>query len=510
MNVADVSSSVWFCIAVQVFWLVQGLIRFARRNDEMPLVTAIFFGYCGGYRYFGSVLGWFQWADLAFFGLAGASSDFSSAALALEALVLGESVLLATYCHLQKRFVVVTCEPLPSVLRKRLRMLLAVLVPFSIGGTLVARFYTTIAAAAGKSLAFEVSSYMLEFPMLLVAVAILTVLAWRFDALNSVGQKVSACAFLGVVTFLTFGAFGRFQFLGWMIASTYLISTSRFGLRRILILAVGGALTLAFFGVAGAMRGYHKGEGNLMSAGFERAKSAEDGNMLDGFVFLMKVYPQMLPYGYGREHFDILLRPIPRSLWHNKPVGGYMNKLGLFNAGSSGTTGISPSLFGSFYQEGGWIGIVICSMVYGWVGAWIVRYSTSMRMVFGTLIRACLIAACVPIFRGGDLPGIYAWVGMAFWPVLFFLWWNRKFFFAPPDAVALIHVDNQRWRKTPNDWKIFPKRHFKIKRGWRGLRLALRVRRERGAPVMRRHAKGVRKGDDELSPKTPAASQAAT
>ena len=43
------------------------------------------------------------------------------------------------------------------------------------------------------------------------------------------------------------------------------------------------------------------------------------------------------------------------------------------------------------------------------------------------LIRACLLAGMIPLLRGGDLPGIYAWLGMAFWPMLLFLWWNREY-----------------------------------------------------------------------------------
>ena len=88
--------------------------------------------------------------------------------------------------------------------------------------------------------------------------------------------------------------------------------------------------------------------------------------MLDGMVLLMNVYPKLLPYEYGMGHFEILERPIPRAWWPGKPIGGYMNKLGFFDAGSGGTIGISPTLFGSFYQEGNWVAIILFSVIYGW------------------------------------------------------------------------------------------------------------------------------------------------
>jgi hypothetical protein len=456
VNIAAISLSVWICLAIQIFWLAYGIIRFASRNDELPLAVAIFLAYCGGYRYLGTIWGWFEWGSLQAFGLYGVSADASSVELALKALVFGESILLGTYCYFQTQIVVPVREQLPALLLARLRSLLAILAPLSVLGTLLAHFSISRSAAAGLSFAFEVSSYVLLFPQLLVSVAILTVLAWRFGALKTAGQKLGAGAFLGIVCCLTFGTTGRFQFLGWMVASAYLISTARFGLQRILVLAVGGALALTVFGIAGALRGYTPGDGNLVSAGLERTKSAEDANMLDGFTYLMKVYPDMLPYSLGGEHFEILLRPIPRRLWPGKPVGGYMNKLHLFDSGSSVTVGISPTLIGDFYAEGGWLGIIICSVIYGWGVAWLVRYSISMRMIFGTLIRACLIVASIPLLRGGDLPGVYALLGMAFWPVLLFLWWNRSFLHARENAISKITVRKnfrrQELRKNKRFW----------------------------------------------------------
>src|SRR5437762_5368865 len=152
--------------------------------------------------------------------------------------------------------------------------------------------------------------------------------------------------------------------------------------------------------------------------------------MLDGFALLRQVYPKLLDYSNGEEHLEILERPIPRRWWPDKPVGGYMNKLGIITADTGFTLGISPSLFGSFYQEGGLVGVLFLSMIYGFGFGRLVSFSTRIVPLAGLLIRGILAAAIVPLLRGGDLPGIYAWFGMSFWPCFLLLWLRRRDFFA--------------------------------------------------------------------------------
>jgi len=275
------------------------------------------------------------------------------------------------------------------------------------------------------SMAFEISSYTQQFPMMALALAVFAFLAWRFGVLRNGGEKIACFILLLVIGYLTFGPTGRFMFLGWIIGGSYIFSTFWFGRKRMLVLLGSAVAALALFGIAGAMR--YEQESGTFSASLDRTAAAEDANMLDGLVLLMQVYPKQLPFQYGMGHFEILERPIPRALWPGKPVGGYMNKLGIFNAGSSGTTGISPTLFGSFYTEGGWGAVFILSLIYGWAFARIVSYSCELRPLFGVLIRACLLGGIIPLLRGGDLPGIYAWLGMAFWPVFLFLFWNREY-----------------------------------------------------------------------------------
>lgn len=414
---------VWSCIAIQACWLVWALINFIRRNDEWPVVVAAFLAYCGGYRFLMCAFGFSEWVDLG--ALFGGRVTAGQAVTALALITFGESVFLVTYRVWQNQILVVQEQRLPAVLADRLRLMLLLLTIISLPIILWTQNYTRQEAEAGNSLAFQVSSYAQLFPMMLMGLAIFVFLAWRFGALRDLFEKGAAVVLLLLIAFFTYGSHLRFMFLGWIIGGSYVISTLWFGRKRFPVLLAGGIIALTLFGLAGAMRDPEST--SIVAAGIQRTKVAKDANMLDGLVLLMQVYPQMLPYDYGMEHLEILERPIPRALWPGKPVGGYMNKLGIFDAQSPGTTGISPTLFGSFYQEGGWLAVFILSVIYGWLFARIVRYTCKLRPLFEVLIRSCLLGGMIPLLRGGDLPGVYAWLGMAFWPVLLFLWWNREY-----------------------------------------------------------------------------------
>jgi hypothetical protein len=71
--------------------------------------------------------------------------------------------------------------------------------------------------------------------------------------------------------------------------------------------------------------------------------------------------------------------------------------------------------------------VVLLSALYGFGFARLIRFSAVIHPLGGLLIRAIACAAVVPLLRGGDLPGIYAWFGMAFWPCFLVLYlWRRE------------------------------------------------------------------------------------
>jgi hypothetical protein len=413
-------------IFTQIALLVLSGLWFLRRNDEIPLLMSSFLFYIASYRYWAVTNGINKWVNI---GNLGFTSITKEAALsALSYMVFGQICLVATYM-LQQTKVVSPIIPISDRSFNRwLRPKIIVFGLLCLPLVLVIRARVEAQVSAGSSLAFQVTGYLYLFPMVLIGIATLVLCLWKFGGFASLHTKIAAISIVIGVSYYTFAPTSRFQFLGWMIASGIILSSTYRPKTRLIVFAIIAILGLTIFAVAGALRNSELTGDALNQAALERAFSAEDANMLDGFVLMQQVYPKRLDFSFGMEHLEILMRPIPRSLWPEKPVGGYMNKLGLTINGGKATLGISQSLFGSFYGEGGLIGILVFSIIYGTIFARIVRSSSQLHPFASILIRAIFCACLIPLLRGGDLPGIYAWFAMAFWPCFLLLWNKRRYF----------------------------------------------------------------------------------
>jgi hypothetical protein len=410
--------------AIQVLWIIIGAVWLGRRRDELPLIASVFLFYVFSFRFWALLLGWATSVNLESFGLKNVTLDAAMDCLALG--VLGQTVFLIVYCLTQSRVLVVPRELASHAVLDRIRAFLFPFMAVIIASALMARAWVGTQVSAGKSLAFEVSSYVSLLPLALIGIAILLAALWRGGIMNDFFTKAAATLAFMAVAGLTFQSSLRFQFLGWLVACTIIVASGKSVLAKSAILCTGLVAAATMFAVAGALRSANDPDADLEQNAWERFAFAQDANMLDGFVLLRQVYPDLLNYSYGEEHLEILERPIPRAWWPNKPVGGYMNKLGITDANTGFTLGISPSLFGSFYQEGAVPGVILLSAIYGYLLGRLVRYTAGVLPFTALLIRGCTFAALIPLLRGGDLPGIYAWFGMSFWPVALVFILNRR------------------------------------------------------------------------------------
>lgn len=417
---------IWYTI-VQLLWIAVAIHCLRKRNDELPLIVSLFLFYVFSFRFWALLEGWTPPVNLSNFGFENITLE---AALECQGLaVLGQSVFLTAYLLSQTRVLIVPVSVADFGLMRRIRTIVITLTVVTIISAVVARSWVGVQISAGKSAAFEISSYLSLLPLALVGIAILLGTLWRAGIMNDFYTKgVTVVSFIAIAG-LTFQPSLRFQFLGWIIAVTVIIAAGKSLTRRISILAAGLISSVALFAVAGALRSASDPDFDITQSALERFVFAQDANMLDGFVLLRQVYPDLLNHSYGGEHLEILQRPVPRSWWPGKPVGGYMNKLGIIDVNTGFTLGISPSLFGSFYQEGAVTGVILLSALYGFVFGRLVRYSANILPFTGLLIRGCAFAGLIPLLRGGDLPGIYAWFGMSFWPValVMMLNWRQLF-----------------------------------------------------------------------------------
>src|SRR6266576_366990 len=412
----------------QIAWIFLGVLWVVRKHDEIPLLISTLLFYVFTFRFWALLQGWASPVDISNFGFDPIDVD---SALDVQAIAtVGETVLLSVYMLAQRRRIDVPHTLASPELLAWLKPRVFALGVICIVISLLARRSVGAQMASGKSMGFEISSYMSLFSLSLVGVAILIAALWKSGAFYRGGDTFLAALLFVVIIYLTFQPGMRFQFLGWFVAVTIILSSGLSVIRRAQVLAIGLVGAIALFAVAGALRNDEDPTVELEQSAWERFAFAQDANMLDGFVLLRQVYPRLLEYSYGGEHLEILERPIPRAWWPDKPVGGYMNKVGIITADTGFTLGISPSLFGSFYQEGGLVGVVLLSVIYGSGFGRLVSFSTRIVPLTGLLIRGSLAAAIVPLLRGGDLAGIYAWFGMSFWPCLLLLWLRRGEFLA--------------------------------------------------------------------------------
>lgn len=406
--------------AVQILLLLASVLWLVRRNDEVPILISGVLFYCSTYRFWAVTNGLDEWVTIW-------QDTFSPIveAKALEVLgyiVLGQAVLIGTYMWRQKHVLKISSPVETPALLSWLRSRVILLSLLGIPLAMMLRYIASAVQRTSPS-ALEVSGYLLLFPLALIGISILNISLWKVGGYPSLVYKVIGAVILIAVAYLTFGPSMRFQFVGWTVGAAVIVAANHTSRTRIAVLVSVLALTVGIFSFAGSLRTEADTTGS--NPAWERFAGASDANMLDGFVLLEEVYPNILDYSRGGDHLEILLHPIPRALWPNKPVGGYANKLGL-NDYDNGLTGIAPSLFGSFYAEWGVAGIVILSALYGLTLATIVNYSVKLRPFANLIVRAVLCASLIPLLRGGDLAGIYAWVGMAYWPCFLLLWLKRK------------------------------------------------------------------------------------
>src|SRR5207245_9402009 len=104
--------------------------------------------------------------------------------------------------------------------------------------SLLARRSVGAQMASGKSLGFEVSSYMSLFSLSLVGVAILVAALWKSRAFRPGGESFLASLLFVAIVYLTFQPGMRFQFLGWFVAVTIVLSSGLSVVRRPPVVAI--------------------------------------------------------------------------------------------------------------------------------------------------------------------------------------------------------------------------------------------------------------------------------
>lgn len=420
-------------IGTYILILLAVLLFFAK-NDELLLLITMFFYSAGVERYNLVLSGKERWHYVAYSkNIFNQTNELGLEALNYFFLGTASFTLFYLFQNISRKPTSIKVDNKAMLTKFLDKYKISILVAFFI--TAVVSFYSKISFvnsfySGNTSIAYGNSySIMLGFAF----GGFITITYLVFSHVNLKQGFITKVIF-GLILFYagmsTYSSSGRFQFLSWSITIGIIFVRDFSPLKKLRFYLIGGFIVSTAFGFAGVIRGGKAQNMTLsekIAAAWERNNSREDQNMLDGFMMVIQVYPKHLNYHYGTEHLEILARPIPRSLWPGKPLGGYANKLGLNDNMGGGSVGISQSLYGSFYGEGGVIGIVIFCFIYTYYLTKIFKYAERYGSDIRYLVKGITIASMIPLLRGGDLPGIYAFIGMTFWPVFGFLYYYNKY-----------------------------------------------------------------------------------
>ena len=423
-----------FLIGLSFMLFIFAIYYFGRYNDEIPIFIS-FLNLLFLWRLVAVYLGIADWISFNY----GINFDFSidKGIEVFSYIILGMYLIVGSYCFFRKhesKTIVDSSLLFNDFLFLKQNMIVLGLI---IGPIITSLSYSSLSQGSNFS-----QSYTWLFPFFRASMIVLGLL------LLVSKKKLDRLKFLIIVALLvvnistTLVPTGRFVLIAWGLMFITIFSEIISGKQRLGLYTLMCALFMLLFSALGLLR-YEIYSNISFTQLLEIALSGllqfNDLNMIDGFIMLSQVYPKYLDFSYGMGHLEILVRPIPRFLWEDKPVGAWQQKLAIVrsqefygaNVNISDTeffgTGISPTVFGDFYAEGGLVGIIILSIVYGWLFSKLMNFSDRYSSHCRLLIKGMLLALLLPLFRGGDLPGVSAFILLAFWPIILFVYsYNRQ------------------------------------------------------------------------------------
>lgn len=400
--------------------------HFIRKNDELPLLLVILNLLVEG-RIFALKNDYAEWVSFDY-GI-GFEFDMELAYTVSGLICLGTLTMVSTYLffYKDKKKVKRDNEKLFVQFIKKNKTKII------IGFVFFFLFQLGFGSALSKGYSFLLTLATSSFIVLLFLLVYYVPISYI--------EKIIFGTLLVVLALGTYGGALRFQFLGWLIPIALLLTRNLSPLRKSYLFGASAFFVLVLFSIAGVIRSRSFSLNNdfstLYNQAIERILAFEDVNFVDGFMMLHQVYPEHLDHHYGADHLGILARPIPRSWWPGKPRGGWHQKFAdKYELEHEFSTGISPTIFGVFYGEGGREAIVIFSVLWALMFLKIVNAAGYYERGLEYIIKGILIAALIPVYRSGDLPGDIAIVGMSYWPMFVFIYRYNKYIKAHASEVT--------------------------------------------------------------------------
>ncbi len=185
---------------------------------------------------------------------------------------------------------------------------------------------------------------------------------------------------------------------------------------------------------------------------FRAQADTQDFANFDYLTFVLAIVPERTEtYTYGKQYLQLFTEPIPRILWKGKPVGAPVRTFDIQQFGNF--TGLTFSLPGDGWINGGWAGLIITmGLAGGLVGRfhrWFWRHvNNPMVAVF----YVTALAMAVQWFRDGGMGIVkfmfWIWLPLLVWLGMIWLMGPRLF---PQGSIILRPGQRVRILQWPGD-----------------------------------------------------------
>jgi hypothetical protein len=397
--------------------MVISIIFYVKEKCEIPLFLALF-NLMVEYRSISLMLGYSKWVEFDYEIYFVFNLDYAHKISQL--ILLGTSILIYSFIlffSVPRSKFYDNNQMLTDFVRSKSKTIIVGLILFSI-------FQLALSSSISQGYGFLAKLGNCSFVILMFMLI-------RSQGSGNLGFKILFFILFAGLSYVTYEPGLRFQFLGWLIPIGFYIMRNIKPLPKVALLFAGIFLVLIIFSAAGVLR-YNKFEAisfkELYDKSLDRIKIADDINFIDGFIMVHQVYPKHLNHTYGLDHLGIFFRPIPRSIWPDKPLAGWVQNY-YAKHGKEGVwaAGFSPTLYGVFYSEMGITGIVFFSVLWAFILGYIYKLTQLYNSDLKVFLVGILLASLIPILRSGDLPGDFAIVLMSYWPILIFVGQYNKY-----------------------------------------------------------------------------------
>jgi hypothetical protein len=211
-----------------------------------------------------------------------------------------------------------------------------------------------------------------------------------------------------------------FELLIATAAYTYLLKGKR---PKIYTILIAGLVLMIAMGSIVMLRSRNRIAFTPEALSGEVQREITDSGAAAGMMVLLSVFPDMNEFIHFQLFEELLIAPIPRALWPEKPrLRGVQNIAEQFVPRSH-----APPFFGPYYAAFGYIGSILSMAILGAASGWIYSlWKRKQSSILRTVLLALWLALLWDLYHRGGLIWSIAKVVYAIGPILIIAWLARS------------------------------------------------------------------------------------